>query len=866
MRRPIVALVAFLFFVLALRAQPTALSVNVGSREEVRQFYRAVYSASENVPMGWTGSYATGNAGNTSSAFKEATRLRINFFRALVGVPAGITLNATFSAKAQQAALMMSANNALSHFPPSNWTFYTADGREAAENSNLYLGASGAEAVTGYMVDPGDNNAAVGHRRWLIYPQTQQMGTGDVAGDATRLEANAIWVFDTTPGARFGDPRPATRTTAVPYPPAGFVPHTLVFPRWSFTYPGADFASATVTMTRNGQSISAVKEPLVTGVGEPTLVWIYDGQDANALTPHSRPTADVTYSVTLNNVRIGAATQSFTYNVVVFDPDRPGTDTTPVSLSGPATAQVGANSTFSVTRPAFVSAIDWRTVQLSAFSKTYDAESGLAGIVPTTSGSYSPLQSFVRASGTSAYYLTHALGRSDEVLLLPETFHVGAANAALAFSSRLGLATSNQVARVQVSGDDAQSWSDVYVQPGTTTTGAGQAATDAGFTTRTVSLSEFVGRTIRVRFNYTVGQSGSAFPQSDPATLVGWFIDNITLTGVSAATAASPTRVANASTISVTPTATGTLGLQARGVLFSAYPMEWGPLVQVNVTGSTGAPINPGRLMNLSILTSLAAGEGKFTLGYVVGGANTSGNKPLVIRAAGPALAAFSVPDTLANPKVDLFTRSVRVGGNDDWGGSESLSNAMAAVGAFFYTSATSRDAAIAVSLPVENHSVEVTAADEGTGAVIAEIYDATPSGSFTAATPRLMNVSVLKSIGARLTAGFVIEGDTPLTVLVRAIGPSLASFGVPGPVQQPRLEVFRANATTPEGTNEGWTIGGNRAAIAAAAKQTGAFELPDPSNDAALLLTLPRGQYSAVVTGAGGTTGMALVEVYEVR
>ncbi|MSU50006.1 MAG: hypothetical protein EXS37_13130 [Opitutus sp.] len=80
-------------------AQPTALTVNPASREEVRQFYRAIYHASDDVPMNWTGDYATGRAGDTSPAFKEATRLRINFFRALAGVPAGLTLNATYNAK-----------------------------------------------------------------------------------------------------------------------------------------------------------------------------------------------------------------------------------------------------------------------------------------------------------------------------------------------------------------------------------------------------------------------------------------------------------------------------------------------------------------------------------------------------------------------------------------------------------------------------------------------------------------------------------------------------------------------------------------------------------------------------------------------
>src|SRR5688572_13324623 len=113
-----------------LHAQPVTLSVNTSSREEVRQFYRTIFNASENVPMGWTGSYATGNAGDTSAAFKKATRLRINFFRALVGVPADITFNPTFNAKSQQAALLMSVNNDLDHTPPPSWTGYNSTAAE----------------------------------------------------------------------------------------------------------------------------------------------------------------------------------------------------------------------------------------------------------------------------------------------------------------------------------------------------------------------------------------------------------------------------------------------------------------------------------------------------------------------------------------------------------------------------------------------------------------------------------------------------------------------------------------------------------------------------------------------------------------
>ena len=121
------------------RSQPVALSVNPASREEVRQFYRAIFPASENVPMGWSGSYEMGDAGDTSAAYKEATRLRVNFYRALVGVPADITFNSKYSAQAQQAALLMSVNDELSHTPPTTWRLYTAVAATAAVLGALTL-------------------------------------------------------------------------------------------------------------------------------------------------------------------------------------------------------------------------------------------------------------------------------------------------------------------------------------------------------------------------------------------------------------------------------------------------------------------------------------------------------------------------------------------------------------------------------------------------------------------------------------------------------------------------------------------------------------------------------------------------------
>ena len=276
---------------------------------------------------------------------------------------------------------------------------------------------------------------------------------------------------------------------------------------------------------------------------------------------------------------------------------------------------------------------------------------------------------------------------------------------------------------------------------------------------------------------------------------------------------------------------------------------------------------DPGRLTNLSVITDLSATAPSFTVGTVLGGAGTSGIKPLVVRAAGPALVAFGVPGTLADPVLNLLAGQTVVASNDNWGGAPVLAAAMAGVGAFPYTSADSKDAAIyAPTLPARDYTVAVSSAvPAGSGTVIAEIYDATPAGTYTTTTPRLINVSVLKQIApsGSLTLGFTIGGSTAKTVLVRAIGPGLASVGVAsGTLADPRLTLYDSTSTA-IATNHGW--GGNPS-LAQAMSRVGAFAVTNASsNDSMLLLTLPPGGYTATASDGAGGGGLAIVEVYEV-
>ena len=294
-----------------------------------------------------------------------------------------------------------------------------------------------------------------------------------------------------------------------------------------------------------------------------------------------------------------------------------------------------------------------------------------------------------------------------------------------------------------------------------------------------------------------------------------------------------------------------------------------------NINGSPGAadPASPppvggvaSRLVNLSILTSVDAAGDSFTMGYVVGGAGTSGSKPILIRAAGPTLAAapFNVSGALADPKIELFAGTTKTSENDNWGGSANLSTAFAAVGAFAYVSPTSLDAATLATIAAGDNSVRVSASGNGTGtgAVIAEVYDSTPFPNLTATSPRLVNVSVLKHLGAGLTVGFVIDGTATKRVLIRAVGPTIGTppFNVGGVVADPQLTLF--SGQTSIRSNDNW---GGTTELAAAFVQVGAFALPAASRDAAVLITLQPGAYTVQVSGVNNTTGVAIVEVYEV-
>jgi len=298
----------------------------------------------------------------------------------------------------------------------------------------------------------------------------------------------------------------------------------------------------------------------------------------------------------------------------------------------------------------------------------------------------------------------------------------------------------------------------------------------------------------------------------------------------------------------------------------------YGTVTSNPATITVGTVSNPGRLINLSVLTTEGINNQLLTVGFTTGGANTTGSQSLLIRASGPALTQYGVNNILNDPALTVFNGSTAVTSNDNWGSSASnitaVTAADSATGAFPLTNTTSLDAALVVSLPTNpGYTVQITGKPNTSGNVLAEIYDNTPSGSYTTTTPRLINLSCLQQVAANgiLTAGFTINGTTPEKVLIRASGPAIALFGVPATMPDPTLSVF--SGTSVIASNSSWgTPLSNQNAVAAAEASTGAFAYTNTSShDSALVLTLQPGSYTVQATSSSGISGTTLIEVYEV-
>jgi hypothetical protein len=276
-------------------------------------------------------------------------------------------------------------------------------------------------------------------------------------------------------------------------------------------------------------------------------------------------------------------------------------------------------------------------------------------------------------------------------------------------------------------------------------------------------------------------------------------------------------------------------------------------LVAAAQLATTPGSANAARLSNLSTRARIATDSPLLT-GFSISG---TGDRTVLLRAVGPGLTGFGVSGVLTAPSLQLFDAAgVLLFTNTGWAGSTAVTQAGAVSGAFPLGSG-SADSAAVVTLAPGSYSIQVTGTTDGVA--LAEIYDVA-GGS----TSRLVNVSSRGSVTTAETAlisGFVIAGGSTENLLVRGVGPGLASFGVTGALADPQVGLYDSTGRLVT-ANDNWT----GATLATTATGVGAFALSTGSKDAALTTTLAPGAYTAQVSGTTAGAGAVLLEIYEVK
>jgi uncharacterized protein (DUF1800 family) len=285
------------------------------------------------------------------------------------------------------------------------------------------------------------------------------------------------------------------------------------------------------------------------------------------------------------------------------------------------------------------------------------------------------------------------------------------------------------------------------------------------------------------------------------------------------------------------------------------------------LSAAPGLVAQEPRVANVSTLTRVGTGDDVLTAGFVISGTTP---KQVVIRAVGPRLGTtpFNVPGVLADPQLTVYgpnSSTVVAVSNNNWNAADAAT--FASVGAFALN-AGSNDAAVVATLQPGSYTAQVSGVGNTVGTAIVEVYEVgTASGRFVNLSTRAQ-VSGTTNI---LTPGFVITAGTGTRkLLIRAAGPALTALGVGGALSNPSMTVTNTSTRAIVASNDNWStpIGGataTAAVLSAAFREYGAFAFPAGSNDAAVLVDLPPGNYTVQVSGAGNTSGIALAEIYDI-
>lgn len=279
----------------------------------------------------------------------------------------------------------------------------------------------------------------------------------------------------------------------------------------------------------------------------------------------------------------------------------------------------------------------------------------------------------------------------------------------------------------------------------------------------------------------------------------------------------------------------------ACNTIFNAIPLH---------LGNTALPSVGPQALNLSTRGIVSADDNTLIVGFIVSG---SVPKTMVLRALGPSLSAVGVSHTIADPDLTLYNASGAViAENDDWqtrpGASYIVDQGLAPT--------DPAESALLQTLTPGAYTAVVRSKDSTSGIGLVEAYDLSPGPD-----SMLANISTRGSVGVGdnvLISGFIVGNVESTTVIVRALGPSLASYHVSGTLSDPNLTIYDNNGSA-IASNDNWTDD-----LSALQIQAKGLAPANPA-EAATALHLPPGAYTAIVRGTGGSSGTALLEVYDI-
>jgi hypothetical protein len=264
-------------------------------------------------------------------------------------------------------------------------------------------------------------------------------------------------------------------------------------------------------------------------------------------------------------------------------------------------------------------------------------------------------------------------------------------------------------------------------------------------------------------------------------------------------------------------------------------------------------------LGNISTRSFVQTGDNVMIGGFIVQGSQP---KRVILRAIGPELIQYGVPNAMVDPTLELRARNgALIAVNDDW----IISNQFQEIIESGHAPGNPLESAIIADLPPGNYTAIVRGQNNTMGVALVEVYDLSPN--LHSILGNISTRSLVQTGDDVMIGGFVVQGTRPKDVIIRAIGPELSQHGVPNALADPILELHNGTGAL-IASNDNWqtTIIGGIITNNQVQDIQNSGHTPGDASESAIIANLPPGNYTAIVRGVNNTTGVALVEVYDLH